>query len=52
MKLKSTAPSVNGGVGTAIKITSDFSTPSAVLVVKLSRRAATFFLTNSSKPGS
>ena len=52
MKLMSTEPSGKGGVGTAMKITSDFSTPSAVLVVKLSRPAATFFFTNSSKPGS
>ena len=44
MKLKSTEPSGCGGVGTAMKITSDFWTPSAVLVVKVSRPAATFLL--------
>ena len=42
----------SGGVGTAMKTTSDFSTPSAVLVVKLKRPEAVFFLTNSSRPGS
>ena len=52
MKLRSTEPSSSGGVGTAMKMTSDFSTPSAVLAVKLSRPAATFFLTISSSPGS
>ncbi len=45
MKLKSTEPSGCGGVGTAMKITSDFWTPSAVLVVNSSRPAATFFFT-------
>ena len=35
MKLRSTEPSGCGGVGTAMKITSEFSTPSAVLLVKL-----------------
>ena len=34
-----------GGVGTAMKMISDRSTPSAVLDVKCSRPAATFFLT-------
>ncbi len=48
----STEPSGSGGVGTAMKMTSDFSTPSAVLVVKLRRPAAAFSLTKSSKPGS
>ena len=52
MKLMSTEPSGKGGVGTAMKITSDFSTPSAVLVVKLRRPAAAFFFTSSSRPGS
>ena len=52
MKLKSTEPSGSGGVGTAMKITSDFCTPSAVLVVNGSRPAATFFFTSSSRPGS
>ena len=52
MKLKSTDPSDNGGVGTAMKITSDLSTPSFVLVVKLSRFSSTFFFTNSASPGS
>ena len=45
-------PSGCGGVGTAIKITSHFSTPSWVELVKKSRSAATFRLTISSKPGS
>ena len=48
----STDPSGRGGVGTAMKITSDFCTPSAVLAVKLRRPDATFFFTNSSSPGS
>ena len=52
MKLKSTEPSGCGGVGTAMKITSDFWTPSAVLSVNASRPAATFFFTSSSSPGS
>ena len=45
-------PSDWGGVGTAMKITSEFSTPSAVVWVKLNRPAATFFRTSSSNPGS
>ena len=52
MKLESTEPSGNGGVGTAMKITSDFLTPSAMLVVNQSRPAAVFFFTSSSSPGS
>ena len=52
MKLKSTDPSGCGGVGTAMKITSEFSTPSAVDGVNESRPAVTFFFTNSSRPGS
>ncbi len=52
MKLRSTEPSGSGGVGTAMKITSDFSTPSRVELVKLSRPSLTFFFTNSSSPGS
>ena len=48
----STDPSGSGGVGTAMKITSDFSTPSAVLLVKLSRPAPVFSFTRSSRPGS
>ena len=52
MKLKSTAPSGNGGVGTAMKIMSDLSTPSFVLVVNVSRPSATFLFTSSSSPGS
>ena len=39
----STDPSGCGGVGTAMKMTSDFSTPFVVLLVKLKRPAATFF---------
>ena len=52
MKLRSTDPSSSGGVGTAMKMTSDFSTPSDVLAVKDNRPSATFFLTISSRPGS
>ena len=43
MKLKSTEPSGCGGVGTAMKITPDFRTPSAVLFVNSRRPAAIFF---------
>ena len=41
---------VLGSMGTAMKITSDLSTPSAVLVVKLRRPAAAFFFTSASSP--
>ena len=44
MKLKSTEPSGCGGVGTAMKITSDFSTPSAVLLVKVKPAGGDVFL--------
>ena len=52
IKLRSTEPSVCGGVGTAIKTTSDPSTPSGVLAVKRRRPEAVFFFTNSGSPGS
>ena len=52
IKLKSTDPSGNGGVGTAMKMMSDASTPSVVLVVNLSRPSAAFFSTSSLSPGS
>src|SRR2546426_519876 len=51
MKLKSTEPSGCGGVGTAMKITSDFSTPSAGLTGEIKRPPGAVFPTRSSHPG-